>query len=103
MMVTPVLLLVTVCSPHLPPGLDLGDAAELFMNVPGSDTARKAKFLYDFTKSFQEALTSVERCPQPVIVAVHSACVGGGEDLCVSCYMHVCVCVCVCECVCVCV
>lgn len=51
------------------------------MSVPGSDTARKAKFLYDFTKGFQEALTSMERCPQPVIVAVHSACVGGGEGL----------------------
>ena len=66
------------------------------MNVPGSDTARKAKFLYDFTKRFQEALTSVERCPQPVIAVVHSACVGGGEDLCVVCCMPVCVRVCVC-------
>ena len=94
--VTPVLMSVTVCSPHLPLGLDLGDAAELFMNVPGSDTARKAKFLYEFTKRFQEALTSVERCPQPVIAAVHSACVGGGEDLCVVCWMPVCVRVCVC-------
>ena len=66
------------------------------MNVPGSDTARKAKFLYDFTKRFQEALTSVERCPQPVIAAVHSACVGGGEDRYVVCWMPVCVRVCVC-------
>lgn len=29
----------------------------------------------------QESFTAMERCPQPVIVACHSAVVGGGMDL----------------------
>ena len=41
--------------------------------------ARKAKALLEFIKYFQDCLSSVELCPQPVIAAVHGACVGGGE------------------------
>ena len=49
------------------------------MNLGEGDVARKAKALLEFIKYFQESLSSVELCPQPVIAAIHGACVGGGE------------------------
>ncbi len=33
----------------------------------------------------QESFTAIEKCPQPVIAAVHSACIGGGVDLLCAC------------------
>ena len=48
------------------------------MNPSGDDVARKAKFFRDFAVSFQNSLNAIEQCPQPVIAAVHSSCIGGG-------------------------
>ena len=33
----------------------------------------------------QESFTALEKCPQPIIIAVHGACVGGGMDLACCC------------------
>jgi delta(3,5)-delta(2,4)-dienoyl-CoA isomerase len=73
---TAVRLLVCVLTPL---GLDLAEAGEIFMSVEGSDAARKAKALLEFVKYFQDSLSSVEICPQPVIAAIHGGCIGGGE------------------------
>lgn len=66
-------------------GLDLAEAGEIFMSVEGSDAARKAKALLEFVKYFQDSLSSVEICPQPVIAAIHGGCIGGGIDLVSAC------------------
>lgn len=65
-------------------GLDLKDAAA--SNLGGGDSASRdvaRKFLHQRQNllGLQEAFTALERCPQPVIAAVHGACVGGGIDL----------------------
>merc|ERR1712136_578373 len=47
----------------------------------GPDTGRKAFNIRKIVLKFQDAFTSIERCPKPVIAAVHGACVGAGVDL----------------------
>lgn len=34
---------------------------------------------------FQDSFTSIERCPKPVVAAIHGACIGGGVDLISAC------------------
>lgn len=46
----------------------------------GSLAARSSRFLRE-VKRLQGSVTSLERCPKPVIAAVHSYCLGGGIDL----------------------
>ena len=48
------------------------------------DVARKALRARNMLISWQEAFTAIEKCPQPVIAAVHGGCIGGGMDL-ISC------------------
>ncbi len=47
----------------------------------GEDTARRAFELRRVVKRYQEGFTAIERCPKPVIAAVHGACIGGGVDM----------------------
>lgn len=44
------------------------------------DVARKAKILEKKIKDFQDSVSSLELCSKPVLVAVHSACIGAGVD-----------------------
>jgi enoyl-CoA hydratase/carnithine racemase len=58
-------------------GLDLKDAAA--SNLGGGDSASRdvaRKFLHQRQNllALQEAFTALERCPQPIIAAVHGAC-----------------------------
>ncbi len=71
-------------------GLDLADAGEVLMRVKGSDIARKAFTLRELIARYQASLTAIEKCPQPVIAAVHSACVGAGVDLITACDIRWC-------------
>jgi delta(3,5)-delta(2,4)-dienoyl-CoA isomerase len=43
-----------------------------------------------FFADWQDAFTAIEQCPQPVIAAVHGACIGGGVDLICACDVRVC-------------
>jgi len=62
-------------------GLDLVEAAGLFSNPT-------AKSRHDFKKMImrlQEPMNVIDRCRKPVIMAIHSHCIGGGVDMaCVS-------------------
>jgi enoyl-CoA hydratase len=62
-------------------GLDLVEAAGLF-----SDPTAKSR--HDFKKMImrlQEPMNVIDRCRKPVIMAIHSHCIGGGVDMaCVS-------------------
>jgi enoyl-CoA hydratase len=60
-------------------GIDL----QMLMSVtPGgvSDAASK-QALYRKIRELQDAMTAFERCPKPVIAAVHGWCLGAGVDL----------------------
>ena len=71
-------------------GLDLMDMADIFMQNDDKDVSRKAFHLRDTILQFQESFSVIERCPQPVIAAIHSACVGGGVDMICACDIRWC-------------
>ena len=61
-------------------GLDLRDASLLMSGC--TDAGRKAlSLLRDSVTPFQQSISSLEKCPKPVVCAVHSGCIGGGVDL----------------------
>ncbi len=68
------------------------DAAEVFASLTPDkpDTARTSFALMGVIKRMQETFTCMERCPQPVIAAVHGGCVGAGVDLITACDIRVC-------------
>jgi len=66
---------------HFTSGLDLMDYASSLMAPGDIDVGRRALQLRPMIKAMQESFNVLEKCPQPVIAAVHSACVGGGVDL----------------------
>ncbi|XP_076749757.1 delta(3,5)-Delta(2,4)-dienoyl-CoA isomerase, mitochondrial [Xylocopa sonorina] len=45
------------------------------------DIARKCKILHLKIKDYQESISAIEKCPKPVIAAIHGACIGGGVDM----------------------
>lgn len=66
-------------------GLDLKDS-QLASSVGSDlDPARKAHRHRLHLNELQESFTALEKCPQPIIIAVHGACVGGGIDLACCC------------------
>ncbi|KAK7103779.1 delta(3,5)-Delta(2,4)-dienoyl-CoA isomerase, mitochondrial-like [Littorina saxatilis] len=74
-------------------GLDLTDNKDVkfeeFMS-PDKDFARKAFQIRQAVIRLQESFNVIERCPKPVIAAVHSACVGGGIDMICACDIRYC-------------
>lgn len=56
----------------------------------GRDAARSGLALRTHVHSYQDTFTAIERCPQPVVVAVHGPCVGGGVDLATACDIRLC-------------
>eukprot|EP01060_Flectonema_neradi_P002711 TRINITY_DN11722_c0_g1_i1.p1 TRINITY_DN11722_c0_g1~~TRINITY_DN11722_c0_g1_i1.p1 ORF type:complete len:273 (+),score=56.15 TRINITY_DN11722_c0_g1_i1:793-1611(+) len=63
-------------------GLDLMDMS---LSPKGGDVSRKAWRLRELVLDMQESFTVMERCKQPVIAAIHNACIGGGIDLITAC------------------
>ncbi|KZC09981.1 Delta(3,5)-Delta(2,4)-dienoyl-CoA isomerase, mitochondrial [Dufourea novaeangliae] len=45
------------------------------------DIARKCKIVQLMIKEYQDCITAIEKCPKPVIAAVHGACIGAGVDM----------------------
>lgn len=64
--------------------------AQSLMPQPGEDPGRKAFLLRKLIKELQESLSVIEKCPQPVIAAIHSACIGGGVDMICACDIRMC-------------
>ena len=54
-----------------------------------STSIARESALDDFAEG-QESFSSIERCPQPVIAALHGACVGGAVDLACACDIRFC-------------
>ena len=62
-------------------GLDLKTMGGTLAGGSGaSQAARARRFLKD-VRRLQDAVTSLEACPKPVIAAAHGWCIGGGIDL----------------------
>lgn len=63
-------------------GIDLKDMVELASELAQhDDVARRCKILRSMITTYQDSITSLEKCTKPVIGAIHSACIGGGVDL----------------------
>ncbi|XP_074534907.1 delta(3,5)-Delta(2,4)-dienoyl-CoA isomerase, mitochondrial [Halichoeres trimaculatus] len=71
-------------------GIDLMDMAGDILQQDGDDTARNSWILRKKVCKYQETFSVIERCPKPVVVAVHGACVGGGVDLITACDIRLC-------------
>ncbi|XP_054650512.1 delta(3,5)-Delta(2,4)-dienoyl-CoA isomerase, mitochondrial isoform X1 [Dunckerocampus dactyliophorus] len=71
-------------------GIDLMDMAGDILQPQGDDTARISWNIRKTIAKFQDTFSVIERCPKPVVVAVHGACVGGGVDLITACDIRLC-------------
>lgn len=71
-------------------GIDLMDMASDVLQPEGDDTARMSWKLRKIITKYQETFSVIEKCPKPVLVAVHGACVGGGIDLITACDIRLC-------------
>ncbi|CAM9232742.1 unnamed protein product [Ectocarpus fasciculatus] len=76
---------------HFSAGLDLADTTNFdAIGRATKDVARRAFRFRKLALAMQESFTAVERCPQPVIAAIHGACVGGAVDLACACDVRLC-------------
>ena len=69
-------------------GIDLemfGDVDLSGAKAAGASPAAQNTELYHLIKRMQDSVTAVERCPKPVIAAVHGYCLGGALDLITAC------------------
>jgi Delta3,5-Delta2,4-dienoyl-CoA isomerase len=72
-------------------GIDLKDMMELGPRLAAhEDVARKCKILEEMIKHYQDNISALERCPKPVIAAVHNACIGGAVDFIVAADIRMC-------------
>ena len=77
-------------------GLDLKEAMGGFLGPgtgatpsAGSTATRNLRF-YREIRQLQDCFSAIERCPKPVIAAVHGKCIGGGLDLTTACDIRLC-------------
>ena len=66
--------------------------ASTFMEASGGnlDVARNAWKVKSMIGGMQESFNAIENCPQPVIAATHSGCIGGGVDMIAACDIRLC-------------
>lgn len=72
-------------------GIDLADMSEIVELITSSDDiARKAKVMKSFVSRYQQSFNEIEKCPKPVIAAIHNACIGAGVDMISACDIRYC-------------
>ncbi|XP_037372405.1 delta(3,5)-Delta(2,4)-dienoyl-CoA isomerase, mitochondrial [Talpa occidentalis] len=71
-------------------GIDLMDMASDILQPHGEDVARISWNLRRFITKYQETFSVIEKCPKPVIAAIHGGCIGGGVDLITACDIRYC-------------
>jgi len=70
---------------NLPLSFTVQDPENILTSTPDTDFARKAFNIRRFLLLMQDSFSSIEQCKQPVIAAVHNACMGAGVDLLCAC------------------
>ncbi|XP_066099294.1 delta(3,5)-Delta(2,4)-dienoyl-CoA isomerase, mitochondrial [Saccopteryx bilineata] len=71
-------------------GIDLMDMASTILQPEGDDVARISWNLRNIIAKYQETFSVIEKCPKPVIAAIHGGCIGGGVDLITACDIRYC-------------
>ncbi|XP_036602209.1 delta(3,5)-Delta(2,4)-dienoyl-CoA isomerase, mitochondrial [Trichosurus vulpecula] len=71
-------------------GIDLMDMSGELIQPQGQDTARVSWNLREFIAQHQETFNVIEKCPKPVIAAIHGGCIGAGVDLITACDIRYC-------------
>lgn len=71
-------------------GVDLTEVASEILQPRGDDVARISWYLRSLISRYQETFSVIEKCPKPVIAAIHGACIGGGVDLITACDIRYC-------------
>ncbi|XP_054445091.1 delta(3,5)-Delta(2,4)-dienoyl-CoA isomerase, mitochondrial [Pteronotus mesoamericanus] len=71
-------------------GIDLMDMASDLLQPQGDDVARTSWYLRNLITRYQETFSVIEKCPKPVIAAIHGGCIGGGVDLITACDIRYC-------------
>ncbi|XP_074075119.1 delta(3,5)-Delta(2,4)-dienoyl-CoA isomerase, mitochondrial isoform X2 [Macrotis lagotis] len=71
-------------------GIDFMDMAGELLQPQGDDTARVSWNLRHLITRYQETFNVLEKCPKPVIAAIHGGCIGGGVDLISACDIRYC-------------
>ncbi|XP_045298380.1 delta(3,5)-Delta(2,4)-dienoyl-CoA isomerase, mitochondrial [Leopardus geoffroyi] len=71
-------------------GIDLMDMASDILQPQGDDGARISWQLRNLISRYQESFNVIEKCPKPVIAAIHGACIGAGVDLVTACDIRYC-------------
>ncbi|XP_020808229.1 delta(3,5)-Delta(2,4)-dienoyl-CoA isomerase, mitochondrial [Drosophila serrata] len=75
-------IVVSAAGKHFTAGIDLNDMMGVGMQLAEvDDVGRKGVILERMIQLYQDSMSSLERCPKPVITAVHKACIGAGVDL----------------------
>ncbi|XP_050462056.1 delta(3,5)-Delta(2,4)-dienoyl-CoA isomerase, mitochondrial isoform X2 [Cataglyphis hispanica] len=63
-------------------GIDLHGMLEMGQALAQhNDIARKCRALENKIKDYQDSFSAIEKCPKPVIAAVHGACIGAAVDM----------------------
>lgn len=71
-------------------GIDLMDLAGDLLHPDVEDAARTAWYIRRVISKFQDTFSVIEKCPKPVVVAIHGACIGGGVDMITACDIRLC-------------
>ncbi|NXH15888.1 ECH1 protein, partial [Bucco capensis] len=71
-------------------GIDLHSLGSEILGQENPDPARRAWSLRKKIQELQESFSIMEKCPKPVIAAVHGACIGAGVDLICACDIRYC-------------
>lgn len=66
-------------------GIDITDTSFFSFNESDTDTARRGISFLPKVMKMQDCFTAVEKCPVPVIAAIHGNCIGAGIDLACCC------------------
>ncbi|KAM9225755.1 delta(3,5)-Delta(2,4)-dienoyl-CoA isomerase, mitochondrial-like isoform 2-T4 [Dugong dugon] len=61
------------------------DMASVLLQPQGEDVARISWYIRNRLSKHQETFSVTEKCPKPVITAIHGGCIGAGVDLITAC------------------
>jgi enoyl-CoA hydratase len=87
-------VVIAAKGPHFSVGLDLKEMGSLLAggddrhaggDASPASMAARARSARNNVLRLQDSITSVARCPKPVIAAAHGYCIGGGVDLIAAC------------------